>query len=86
MQESGVAGFNATTWFGVLAPAKLSAELTSRIHEALRTSASTPEARQALKDRGVEPVFDTPAHFQAELEEDLARWREVTRKAKISLD
>ncbi|MBT2322220.1 hypothetical protein J7E62_07610 [Variovorax paradoxus] len=58
----------------------------SRLHEALRSSGSTPEARQAMTDRGVEPVFDTPAHFQAELEADLARWREVTRKAKISLD
>jgi tripartite-type tricarboxylate transporter receptor subunit TctC len=86
MRESGVAGFNATTWFGVLAPAKLSAELTSRLHEALHSSGNTPEARKAMTDRGVEPVFDTPAHFQAELEVDLARWREVTRKAKISLD
>jgi tripartite-type tricarboxylate transporter receptor subunit TctC len=86
MQEAGVANYEATTWFGVLAPAKLSPEVTERIYEALRKSMGTPEARQAMTSRGVEPVLDTPAHFQAKLEADLARWRDVTQKAKITLD
>ena len=49
-------------------------------------SMDTPAARQAMTARGVEPVLDTPSHFRSELEADLARWREVTRKAKLTLD
>ncbi len=86
MQESGVAKYQATTWFGVLAPAKLSAELTERLYEALRSSLGTPEARQSLAARGVELILDTSTHFRSEIEADLARWRDVTSKAKISLD
>ena len=70
----------------MLAPPKLNAELAERIHAALLKSLGTPEARRALAQRGVEPVLDKPAQFQAELEADLARWRDVTRKAKITLD
>ncbi len=86
MLEAGVPDYEATAWYGVFAPAKLSPELVDRLHDALRKSVGTPEARQAMSSRGVEPVLDTPAHFQAELQADLARWREVTRKAKITLD
>jgi tripartite-type tricarboxylate transporter receptor subunit TctC len=86
MQESDVVGYEATSWFGVLAPAKLSPELVERLSGALRKSMGTPEARQALAGRGIEPVLDTPAHFRAELEADLARWREVTRRTKITLE
>jgi len=86
MQEAGVANFDATTWFGVFAPAKLNPELAERLCEALRKSMGTPESRHAMTMRGVDPVLDPPAHFQSELEADLARWREVTRKAKITLD
>jgi tripartite-type tricarboxylate transporter receptor subunit TctC len=86
MREAGVADYHATTWFGVFAPAGLSAELTQRLHEAIRNGMGSAAARQTLSSRGVEPVLDAPAHFRAELEADIARWREVTRKAKLSLD
>lgn len=86
MQEAGVAGYVATTWFGVLAPPKLPSELAERIADALRKTMGTPEARQGLASRGLEAVLNTPAQFQAELEADLARWRDVTRKAKITVE
>lgn len=86
LRESGVPDYEATAWYGVFAPAKLNPDLVERIHEALRKSMGAQEARQAMTSRGVEPVLDTPAHFQAELQADLARWREVTRRTKITLD
>ncbi|MEJ8850132.1 tripartite tricarboxylate transporter substrate binding protein [Variovorax rhizosphaerae] len=86
LQEAGVAGYDAATWFGVLGPSKLDPEMVARIHGALRMSMGTPEARKALMSRGVDPVLDTPAQFRATLEADLARWREVTRRARITLE
>lgn len=86
MQEGGIANYEATTWFGVLAPAKLDPKIVAQLSAALRSSLATPEARQALSERGVEPVLRTPAQFQAELEADSARWREVTRKVNVTLD
>ena len=86
LREAGMAGYEAITWFGVLAPAKLAPDVADRIQGALRDSMGTPEARQALRVRGIEPVLDTPAKFRAELEADIERWRTVTRKAGITLD
>ncbi|MNJ02090.1 Tripartite tricarboxylate transporter family receptor [compost metagenome] len=70
----------------MLAPPNVSAAVTKRLYEALHNSLSTPEARQALVARGVEPVLDSPAQFTAELRADLQRWREVAQKANIKLD
>ncbi|HEY4066938.1 MAG TPA: tripartite tricarboxylate transporter substrate binding protein [Burkholderiaceae bacterium] len=86
MREAGVPDYEATAWYGVFAPAKLNPELATRLYDALHTSLGTPQARQEMTSRGVEPVLDTPAQFQAELEADLVRWRNVTRKASITLD
>lgn len=86
LREAGVPDYEATTWFGVFAPPGLSAELTNRLYEAIHDSMDTPAARQAMTMRGVEPVLEPPARFRSELEADIARWREVTRKAKVSLD
>jgi tripartite-type tricarboxylate transporter receptor subunit TctC len=86
MQEAGTSGYEATTWFGVFGPANMPAELVARIHQALHTGLDTVEARESLAKRGVEPVLDTPAEFAAEIEADITRWRNVTRRANISLD
>lgn len=86
MREAGVKDFDATTWFGVFGPARLPADVTQKIYDAILKGLGTPEARKALTSRGVEPVLDTPAHFKRDLEADVARWGEVTRKAKITLD
>lgn len=86
MREAGVKDYEATTWFGVFGPARLPAEVTQKLHEAIVKAMGTPEARKGLTSRGVEPVLDTPAHFAKELEADIARWGDVTRKAKITLD
>ncbi|WP_291383361.1 MULTISPECIES: tripartite tricarboxylate transporter substrate binding protein [Achromobacter] len=86
VQEAGVSGFQTTTWFGVLAPAKLDPALAERLYQALKRGMQAPDARHALVTRGVEPVLDTPAQFSADLQEDLQRWREVARKADIKLE
>lgn len=86
MREAGVPNYAATTWFGVFAPAKLAPDLTRKIHEALVKGLGAPEARKGLVSRGIEPVLDTPAHFRQAIEADIARWGDVTRRAKITLD
>jgi tripartite-type tricarboxylate transporter receptor subunit TctC len=86
MREAGVKDYEATTWFGVFGPAKLPADVTQKIYDAILKGLGTPEARKQLTSRGVEPVLDTPANFRKELEADIGRWGEVTKKAKITLD
>lgn len=86
MQEAGVQDYEATAWFGVFGPAKLSPEITNRLYESLRKALSGAEATQQMNSRGVELVLDSPASFRSMLEADLVRWRRVTEKAQIKLD
>lgn len=86
MREAGLADYSPTTWFGVLAPARLDSTITNQIHAALVQGLGSEEARKAMTSRGVDPVVNTPSEFRAELEADLSRWRTVTRKAGIALE
>lgn len=86
LQEAGVQGYEATAWFGVFGPARLSHDVTQRLYEGMRKSLGGNEARQQMGSRGVQLVLDTPVQFQAMLEADLQRWRKVTEKAQIKLD
>ncbi|QYY33824.1 tripartite tricarboxylate transporter substrate binding protein (plasmid) [Cupriavidus pinatubonensis] len=84
LKESGVAGYMVTTWFGILAPPKLSPQVVDRIYQALRKGLDTPEVRKTFASRGIELMLDTPPHFQATLSADIAQWREVTKKGGIT--
>lgn len=84
--EAGVAGYQTTTWFGLMAPAGMKPELSNRIADALRQGMSPPAAREAMSARGVEPVLDSPDQFLAQVQSDIKTWREVAGKGHITLD
>jgi tripartite-type tricarboxylate transporter receptor subunit TctC len=86
MQEAGLTDYSPTTWFGVLAPPRLDGAIAQQLNAALEQGFSDAESRKGLTARGVEPVLNSPAEFRTALEEDLSRWRGVTRKAGITLE
>jgi tripartite-type tricarboxylate transporter receptor subunit TctC len=86
IKESGVSGYEATAWFGVFGPAKMPAEISNRLYQALRMSFAGTEAKQAMASRGIELVVDEPAHFNKMLKDDVVRWKNVTSKAGITLE
>lgn len=84
--EQGVAGYEATTWFGVLAPAKTRPDIVQKLYNALRRTFEAPQSRQVMANQGVEVVVDAPDHFAEMLKTDVARWRKVTTDAHIKLN
>lgn len=86
IRESGVSGYEATAWFGVFGPAKMPAEISNSLYQALRTSFAGAEAKQAMASRGIELVVDEPTHFNEMLKDDVVRWKNVTSKAGITLE
>lgn len=86
LDESGITGYDTTTWFGLFAPPQLSASLRQGLHDALVKSFDGAEARKTLTTRGVQPILNTPDAFQAELETELNRWRATAATAHITLD
>ena len=82
--EAGVTGFEATTWFGVAAPAGTSRDIVERLNQAVRRTLADSQVQQALMVQGM-PVQPTSAQeFGAIISADYAKWAAVIKSANIT--
>ena len=81
--ESGLPGYEAVAWYGVLAPAGTPREIVARLNTEIVRALSLADVQQLLLAQGAEPVSDTPAEFAAIMRADIAKWGELIRKANI---
>jgi tripartite-type tricarboxylate transporter receptor subunit TctC len=72
--ESGVAGFEASGWFGVLAPAATPHELVARLNALIARALGENDTRERLAALGGDAGSGTPAEFGSRIREDLAKW------------
>src|SRR5690606_15319522 len=84
--DSGVKGYETTSWSGVMAPAATPVAIRDRIHRDVVKVLALPEVRQRLESEGAEPVGSTPAEFDRLVRHEIAMWRDVIERAKLSLD
>jgi len=81
--ESGVPGYEASTWYGVLAPAHTPQAVVTRLHGEIVKILAEPELRARLADQGFEPVGNSPEEFGEYIKSEIAKWRKVIRDAGI---
>jgi tripartite-type tricarboxylate transporter receptor subunit TctC len=81
--ESGIAGFHATTWYALLAPAGTSPAIIGRLHAETVQALRSPKVAGQLQAQGAEPIANTPAELRAFLENEIAVWTKVIRQANI---
>ncbi len=81
--ESGVPGFETTSWFGVLAPANTSPKIVDILYREIAKTMNTPEAINRMKGQGLDPVLNTPAEFAAVIKKDIRQWAMVIKEANI---
>jgi tripartite-type tricarboxylate transporter receptor subunit TctC len=89
MAEAGgrqLAGFDVTTWFGVMAPAGTPAPVVARLNEEFRKALLTPEMRERLKAMGAEPAPTTPEQFAAFIRAELAKYEKVVKFSGARVD
>ncbi len=84
--ESGYPGFEVAGYFGVRGPARLPAELVSRLNGVIVAAIAAPALREHLTDLGADPAGGTPVEFERFLADDIARWDRVIREAGIRAD
>jgi tripartite-type tricarboxylate transporter receptor subunit TctC len=85
MQQAGVAGVEISAWFGLFAPAKLPAEVLTRLNQELNVVLGLPEVQARIRELGAEPVAPaTPEKFQSFVKSELAKFAAVTKKAGIT--
>lgn len=80
--EAGVTGYEASTWYGLLAPAKTPQPVVNRLHSETVKILAGP-TRQRLEVQGFEPIGGTPAEFSAYIKSEIVKWAKVIRDANI---
>lgn len=83
LAEAGVAGYEATSWNGIFAPAKTPRPIIDKIHADVVKILKAPDVREKLIAAGSDPVGSTPEEFLAFVKVELARWGKVIRENNI---
>ena len=81
--ESGLPGFEISTWYGILAPAATPADLVARLNAALIEVVKAPVTQKRLADLGLDPATNTPQDFAALIRADAVKWAKVVKAANI---
>jgi tripartite-type tricarboxylate transporter receptor subunit TctC len=83
MAEAGVAGFEASSWFGLVAPAKTPPEVMKALTEAVMKALRDPDLAKKLADVGAEPGTLSGSEFGAYLHAEADKWSKVVRDAGV---
>ena len=84
--ESGIPGFDVDLWYGLLAPAKTPPAIVKKLSDDLARVMADPDLLTKLRDRGLEPAYLDGQKTGDLIKQDVARWREIIVKLKLSLE
>ena len=84
--ESGVPGYEASGWFGVLAPGATPAPVVERLNSARLIGLAAPDARERLTAFGGEAGGSTPEQFAAHIRGEAAIWGKLIKSLGIKAD
>jgi len=84
--ESGLPGFDVSTWFGVFAPAGTPRPVVAKLNRELTAILGLPEVRDRLATLGAEPAPNTPEEFAAFVRAELAKYGKVVKASGAKVD
>ena len=86
MVESGVRGYEANTWYGVLAPKATPRVIVMKLHDEIVAILKLPQVRDHLLMEGAEPIGNTPEQFGEFIKSEIAKWGKVIRAAGLKAE
>ena len=84
--ESGMPGFEAGIWNGVMAPAHTPQPVIDKLHAAIAKIIQSPDVRERILGMGADPVISTPAEFSAFIAAELKKWTKVIKDSGARMD
>ena len=79
-------GFDASSWFGLLAPAGTSPEIVARIQQEVSKALNTPAIKEKLLAQGAIPSGNTPAEFAKFIDSEHKKWAQVVKNSGAKVD
>jgi tripartite-type tricarboxylate transporter receptor subunit TctC len=83
--ESGVPGYDVTTWFGLLAPARVPQDVVTKLQVEARKVVLSPETSRRLEAEGADAIASSPQEFAVDVAREYEKWRGLVKKAGIKL-
>ena len=83
--EAGVPGYDATAWFGLVAPAGVPRPIVAKLAGETQRILRLPDVAERLSGLGAEPVGSSPDQFAAFIKSEIAKWKKVIQDAKVEL-
>jgi tripartite-type tricarboxylate transporter receptor subunit TctC len=84
--ESGVPGYEATSWYMMLTPGKTPAAIVNQLNQEIVKALKADDMREMMARAGVEPLGNTPREAMEFLKVEIAKWGKVIRMAKVKID
>jgi tripartite-type tricarboxylate transporter receptor subunit TctC len=84
--ESGLPGYEAMPWLGVVAPAKTPPAVVKRLHDELQEVLKEPEVKEKFRSLGLDIIGNTPEEFSAFLRKDILKWAKVVKDSGAKAD
>lgn len=84
--ESGVPGYEMSTWYGVFASGGTQLATAARIAAEVKKAIDIPQVRELILAQGVEPAANTPEEYRSFVNDEMAKWARVVKAANIRAD
>lgn len=84
--ESGLSGFDVSSWVGILAPVKTPRPVVERLQKEIAAALRAQQVRDRYAALGIEPVGNAPGEFTEQIRADLARWEKVVKAANLRVE
>lgn len=84
--ESGLAGYEASAWYGIVAPAGTPQAIVVKLHSEIVRILKMPDVVARMLDQGTEPVGNTPPEFSAVIKADIAKYATLIKTAGIKIE
>lgn len=84
--EAGLAGYDSTGWFGVVAPAATPAAIVDRLSAEINAALGDEQIKANMRNLGVEPAPSRPAAFEAYIRAETQKWARVIQQANIKIE
>ena len=85
-EAAGLKGFEASSWFGLLAPAGTPADVVSRIQQEVAKSLASPAMKERWATLGAIPSGNTPAQFAEHIDREHKKWADVVKASGAKVD
>jgi tripartite-type tricarboxylate transporter receptor subunit TctC len=85
-EAANLNGYEATSWFGVVGPANMSADILNKDSSTLMAAINSPSVREKYLAMGAQPVGNTPAQFSTFIKNEIAKWTKVVKDSGAKVD